>query len=64
MKNSAEPKDLADLLAALDPAADLAHRHLFKLENPTIQTLKLDYQRYLYDPLNKRFARDPENKSD
>ena len=29
MKNSAEPKDLADLLAALDPAADLAHRHLW-----------------------------------
>ena len=29
MKNSAEPKDLAQLLAALDPAADLAHRHLW-----------------------------------
>ena len=29
MKNSAEPKDLADLLAALDPTADLAHRHLW-----------------------------------
>ena len=29
MKNSAEPKDLAHLLAALDPAADLAHRHLW-----------------------------------
>ncbi len=27
MKNSAEPKDLADLLAALEPTADLAHRH-------------------------------------
>lgn len=29
MKNFAEPKDLAHLLAALDPAADLAHRHLW-----------------------------------
>ena len=29
MKNSAEPKDLADLLAGLDPAAELAHRHLW-----------------------------------
>lgn len=37
-------------------AADLAHRHLFKLENPVIKTLNLDYQRYLYDPVNKRFA--------
>ena len=37
-------------------AADLAHRHLFKLENPVIKSLKLDYQRYLYDPVNKRFA--------
>ena len=29
MKNSAEPKDLANLLATLDPTADLAHRHLW-----------------------------------
>ena len=35
------------------------HAHL-----GNIQTLKLDYQRYLYDPINKRFAKDPENKSD
>lgn len=27
-------------------AADLAHRHLFKLENPVIKSLKLDHQRY------------------
>jgi site-specific recombinase len=29
MKIGAAPKDLASLLAALDPAADLAHRHLW-----------------------------------
>ncbi len=45
-------------------AADLLHRHLFKLENPDIQTLKLDYQRYLYDPVNKRFAEKNIEKSD
>ena len=45
-------------------AADLLHRHLFKLENPAIQTLKLDYQRYLYDPVNKRFAGEAAKKSD
>ena len=45
-------------------AADLSHRHLFKLENPAIHTLKLDYQRYLYDPVNKRFAGEAAKKSD